>query len=387
MGSMRPLILNPLFAALTSLSGVGPRLELLYARLLDREAPRVVDLLFHLPSGVVDRRARPKLNEVQAGQIVTVAVTVDEHRPVPRNRPRAPYRIITSDDTGQTLTLTFFNAHEDYLRKLLPEGEMRYVSGTAEVYDNMLQMVHPDRVVDEKGFANLPLIEPVYPLTEGLAAGNIRRAMDGALARLPDLPEWQDEAWLSRERFPAFSEALRHLHRPAEPHDIAPESLAWTRLAYDELLAGQLALALLRAHMRRQAGRGSASEGLLRARVLKALPYTLTHSQQKAVDDIVADLARPQRMLRLLQGDVGSGKTVVALVAAAEVIEAGRQAALMAPTEILARQHLNTIAPLAEAAGIRVAILTGRERGGARAARRNRRPRGGEKELLVNHPR
>ena len=385
MGSMRPLTLNPLFAALTSLSGVGPRLELLYARLLDREAPRVVDLLFHLPSGVVDRRARPKLNEVQAGQIVTVAVTVDEHQPVPRNRPRAPYRIITSDDTGQTLTLTFFNAHEDYLRKLLPEGEMRYVSGTAEVYDNMLQMVHPDRVVDEKGFANLPLIEPVYPLTEGLAAGNIRRAMDGALARLPDLPEWQDEAWLSRERFPAFSEALRHLHRPAEPHDIAPESLAWTRLAYDELLAGQLALALLRAHMRRQAGRGSASEGLLRARVLKALPYTLTHSQQKAVDDIVADLARPQRMLRLLQGDVGSGKTVVALVAAAEVIEAGRQAALMAPTEILARQHLNTIAPLAEAAGIRVAILTGRERGGERETILNRLALGDINLLIGTH--
>jgi ATP-dependent DNA helicase RecG len=366
MASMRPLVLNPLFAALTSLPGVGPKLELLYARLLDREAPRVVDLLFHLPSGAVDRRARPKLNEVQAGQIVTVAVTVDEHRPVPRNRSRAPYRIITSDDTGQTLTLTFFNAREDYLRKLLPEGEMRYVSGTAEVYDNMLQMVHPDRVVDEKGFANLPLVEPVYPLTEGLAAGNIRRAMEGALSRLPDLPEWQDEAWLSRERFPAFSDALRHLHRPAEPHDIAPESLAWTRLAYDELLAGQLALALLRAHMRRQAGRGSASEGLLRARVLKALPYTLTHSQQKAVDDIVADLARPQRMLRLLQGDVGSGKTIVALAAAVEVIEAGRQAAFMAPTEILARQHLQTIAPLAEAADIRVAILTGRERGGER---------------------
>jgi ATP-dependent DNA helicase RecG len=366
MGSMRPLVLNPLFAALTSLPGVGPKLELLYARLLDREAPRVVDLLFHLPSGAVDRRARPKLNEVQAGQIVTVAVTVDEHRPVPRNRSRAPYRIITSDDTGQTLTLTFFNAREDYLRKLLPEGEMRYVSGTAEVYDNMLQMVHPDRVVDEKGFANLPLVEPVYPLTEGLAAGNIRRAMEGALSRLPDLPEWQDEAWLSRERFPAFSDALRHLHRPAEPHDIAPESLAWTRLAYDELLAGQLALALLRTHMRRQAGRGSASEGLLRARVLKALPYTLTHSQQKAVDDIVADLARPQRMLRLLQGDVGSGKTVVALAAAVEVIEAGRQAAFMAPTEILARQHLQTIAALAEAADIRVAILTGRERGGER---------------------
>ena len=363
---MRPLILNPLFASLTSLPGVGPKLEKLYARLLDREAPRVVDLLFHLPAGVIDRRARPKLNEVQPGQVVTVAVTVEEHRAPPPHRSRAPYRIIVSDGTGPTLTLTYFNARKDYLEKLLPVGETRFVSGAAEFYDGMLQMVHPDRVVDEKGFADLPLVEPVYPLTEGLALGNVRRAMDGALRHLPELPEWQDEAWVARERFPKFSEALRHLHRPAEPHDIAPESPAWTRLAYDELLAGQLALALVRAHMRRQAGRGSASEGRLRARILKCLPYALTHWQQKAVDDITADLARPQRMLRLLQGDVGSGKTVVALIAAAAVIEAGRQAAFMAPTEILARQHLNTIAPLAEAAGVRVAILTGRERGGER---------------------
>ena len=366
---MRPPVLNPLFASLTSLPGVGPKLERLYARLLEREAPRVIDLLFHLPSGTIDRRARPKLNEVQDGQLVTVAVTVEEHRPAPRHRPRAPYRILTSDDTGITLTLTYFNARPDYLEKLLPVGQTRYVSGTAEFYDGMLQMVHPNRVVDEKGFAALPLVEPVYPLTEGLALGNVRRAMDGALAslsRMPALPEWQDEAWVSRERFPAFADALRHLHRPPEPHDVAPEGLAWTRLAYDELLAGQLALALVRAHLRRQAGRGSASEGRLRARIMKALPYALTHSQQKAVDDIVTDLARPQRMLRLLQGDVGSGKTVVALIAAAAVIEAGRQAAFMAPTEILARQHLKTIAPLAEAAGIRVAILTGRERGPAR---------------------
>ncbi len=363
---MRPLLLNPLFASLTSLSGVGPKLEQLYRRLLDHEAPRVIDLLLHLPSGVIDRRLQPKLNEVVPGQVITVAVTVEKHRAPPPNRSRAPYRILASDDTG-TITLTYFKARQDYLEKLLPEGELRYVSGTAEFYDGSLQMVHPDRVVDEKGFATLPLIEPVYPLTEGLALGNIRRAMEGAVARLPDLPEWQDEAWISRERFPPFSEALRLLHRPAEPHDVLPENPAWTRLAYDELLAGQLALALVRTHMRRQTGRGSASEGLLRARILKALPYMLTHSQQRAVDDIVNDLALPQRMLRLLQGDVGSGKTVVALLASAAVIEAGRQAALMAPTEILARQHFNTIAPLAESAGLRIAILTGRDRGRERS--------------------
>lgn len=363
---MRPDLLNPLFASITSLTGVGPKLAKLYARLLDVEAPRIVDLLFHLPSGTIDRRARPKLNEAVPGTLITVAVTVGKHRPSPPHRSRAPYRIYTSDDTGD-LTLTFFNARHDYLEKLLPEGELRYVSGTAELYDGTLQMVHPDRVVDEAGFASLPLVEPVYPLTEGLALGNVRRAMDSALAKLPELPEWQDAAWASQQRFPEFTAALNSLHRPAEPRDVLPETLAWTRLAYDELLAGQLALALLRAHMRRQSGRGSSSEGVVRTRIVEALPYSLTASQAQALNDIITDLALPQRMLRLLQGDVGSGKTVVALLAAATVIEAGRQAAFMAPTEILARQHHNTILPLAQAAGLRVAILTGRERGRERA--------------------
>jgi ATP-dependent DNA helicase RecG len=359
---MRPAILNPLFASLTTLPGIGPKLETLYARLLGRETPRIVDLLFHLPSGAVDRRARPKLRDVQSGQVVTIAVTVDSHRPAPPHRPRAPHQIYASDETG-TVTITYFNARRDYLEKLFPVGETRYVSGTAEFYDGMLQMVHPDRVVDEKGFAALPLVEPVYPLTDGVNLNGLRRAMDAALQRLPVLPEWQDEAWVARERLPPFADALRALHRPHEPHDIDPASLAWIRLAYDELVAGQLALALVRANLRRQAGQAHVGDGRLRAKILKALPYTLTHSQQKAVDDIVADLGKPERMLRLLQGDVGSGKTVVALTAAAAVIEAGRQAAFMAPTEILARQHLKTIAPLADAAGIRVAILTGRERG------------------------
>ncbi len=221
---MRPAVLNALFAPLTALPGVGLKLEKLYAKVLGRAAPRVIDLLFHLPSGAVDRRARPMLNEIRPGQVVTVAVTVEDHHPSPPHRHRAPYRVITGDGSGQTLTLTYFNARKDYLEKLLPIGAMRYVSGMAEVYDGTLQMVHPDRVVDEKGFATLPLVEPVYPLTEGLALGNMRRAIDSALTRLPKLPEWQAHAWTKRQGFPAFADALRQLHRPAEPSDIAPES-------------------------------------------------------------------------------------------------------------------------------------------------------------------
>ena len=361
---MRPNILNPLFAPLSALSGIGPKLEKLFGRLIcrDSEPPRIIDLLFHLPTGFVDRRNQPKLSEVKPDTVATVAVTIERHRPPPPHRPRAPYNIEASDDTN-TLTITYFNARNDYLEKLLPVGELRYVSGTATFYDGHLQMLHPDRVVDAEGFATLPLLDPIYPLTEGLGPNQVRKAMDLALARLPVLPEWQDEAWLSRNAYPEFSDALRTIHRPEQPDDIAPESAAWSRLAYDELLASQLALALLRAHMRTRAGRGSAAEGRTRARVIAALPYALTPSQERAVTDIIADLAQPQRMLRLLHGDVGSGKTVVALLAAATVIEAGRQAALMAPTEILARQHHATISRLAAAAGIRLAILTGRERG------------------------
>jgi ATP-dependent DNA helicase RecG len=359
---MRPSLLDPLFAAITALPGVGPKVERLYRRLLGREdTPRVLDLLFHMPSGAIDRRERPKLREVVPGRVVTLALTIDRHRPAPPGRARAPHLVYASDDTGD-IVLTYFNPRRDYLEKLLPVGETRYVSGTAAVYDGILQMVHPDRVVDEKGLAGLPPVEPVYPLTEGLGANQLRRAMDGALARIPDLPEWQDEAWRAHNLFPSVKDAFHALHRPAELDDILPESPAWKRLAYDELLAGQLALALVRADLRKKPGRPSKGDGRLRRKIIDALPYSLTPSQGRAVEAIVEDLGRPERMLRMLQGDVGSGKTVVALLAAAAVIEAGRQAALMAPTEILARQHLKTIAPLA-AAGLRIAILTGREKG------------------------
>jgi len=382
---MRPDVLNPLFAAVTSLPGIGSKVEKLYRRLLGRDdVPRVIDLIMHLPTGVIDRRARPKLRDIQPDTVVTVAVAVDRHRPPPPHRPRVPYQIYTSDETGE-LVLTYFNPHKDYLEKLLPVGTTRYVSGTAAFYDGTLQMVHPDRVVDEAGLASLPLVEPVYPLTEGLSLNQVRKAVDAALASLPDFPEWQEPEWVARQAFPAFAPALRTLHRPQEPSDIDPGGAAWTRLAYDELLAGQLALALVRAHLRRPAGRPTAGDGRLRRKLREALPYSLTNSQTRAVAEIADDLAKPERMLRLLQGDVGSGKTVVALMAAAAAIEAGRQAALMAPTEILARQHLATIAPLAASAGIEVAILTGRERGRERSDILERLARGDIHLLVGTH--
>ena len=360
---MRPQLLNPLFAPVTSLPGVGPRQDKLFRYLLGRdETPRLVDLLLHLPASVIDRRARPKIRDAVPGQVVTLEVTVDRHRPAPPGRSRAPHLVYASDDTGDVV-LTYFRAQPGYVEKLLPVGAKRYVSGTGQMFDGTLQIVHPDRVVDEAGFAKLSGIDPVYPLTEGLALGSLRRAIAQALQKLPALPEWISPEVMRRCKFPPIAAALIRVHGPIELTDILPDRPFWSRLAFDELLAGQLALALVRAQLRRPAGDRNAGDGHLRKKIIDALPYALTVSQQRAAAAITDDLRQPVRMLRLLQGDVGSGKTVVALLAAAAVTEVGRQAALMAPTEILARQHIKTITPLAEHAGLRVAILTGREKG------------------------
>jgi ATP-dependent DNA helicase RecG len=360
---MRPALLNPLFAEVTSLPGVGPKQNGLLRYLLGRsETPRLIDLLLHLPSSVIDRRNRPKLRDAQVGTVVTLEVTVDRHRPPPPGNRRAPYLVYASDDTGDVV-LTFFRGKPEYVEKLLPVGAKRYVSGMVQMYDGIPQIIHPDRIVDEEAFAKLSGIDPVYPLTEGLALGSLRRAVAQALAKLPALPEWISPEVISRCSFPPLKDALTRVHVPQELTDILPDGPFWSRLAFDELLAGQLALALVRAQLRRSAGNRHAGDGHLRHRIIDALPYALTSSQQQAMAAIAEDLSKPLRMLRLLQGDVGSGKTVVALLASAAVAEAGKQAALMAPTEILARQHAKTIAPLAERAGMSVAILTGREKG------------------------
>jgi ATP-dependent DNA helicase RecG len=326
---MRPLLLNPLFAPVTALSGVGPKQDKLFRYLLGREeTPRLIDLLLHLPASVIDRRARPKIRDAVPGTVVTLEVTVDRHRPSPPRNARAPYLVYASDDTGDVV-LTYFRAKADYIEKMLPVGAKRYVSGTLQMFDGMPQIVHPDRVVDESGFAKLSGIDPVYPLTEGLALGSLRRAIAQALERLPDLPEWISPEVIRRCHFPPLKEALKRVHIPVELTDILADGPFWSRLAFDELLAGQLALALVRAQLRRPAGNRHAGDGHLRRKVIDALPYALTTSQREAAAAITDDLQQPVRMLRLLQGDVGSGKTVVALLAAAAVAEVGKQAALI----------------------------------------------------------
>jgi ATP-dependent DNA helicase RecG len=367
---MRPVLLNPLFADVTSLKGVGEKTVRPLTALTRPDAPqgqnaRLIDLLLHLPRGLVDRRFRCKISQLPVQGIVTLEVTVDKHNPPPRGTSR-PYRISVSDETG-VMTLVYFGSYAEHLARQLPVGERRIISGTIDWFQAEPQMTHPDHVVKVEDASKLPTLEPIYPLREGTTLRGVHKAVVQALAKLPPLPEWQDIHWLKKNSWPDFRSALAAQHEPSSFAPLAPDSPERTRLAYDELLANQLALTLVRNHARRARGREMKGDGRYATKIETALPYKLTGSQRFALSEILGDMATPHRMVRLLQGDVGAGKTVVALLALAAAVEAGAQGALMVPTEILARQHLASFEKLAAPHGLRVALLTGREKGVARA--------------------
>jgi ATP-dependent DNA helicase RecG len=366
---MRPSLLDPLFAPLTVVSGVGPKIAPLFDRLIARDGrgARVVDLLMHLPTGGIDRRLRPLLRDAPYGETVTVKVRIEAHRPSLSGRGKAPFRVLVSDDTAD-MELVFFNPRVGQIQSMLPVGSTRWLSGKLELFDGLRQMVHPERILDEQQLANLPPVEPIYPLTEGLGPRVVAKTARAALSRLPIFTEWQDAAVLAKRQWPTFSEAMRAVHDPVDLSAFSSASLMRQRLAYDELLANQLAIIMIRARMKKATGRPTVGNGKLEGKLRAALPFALTSGQEQALIEIGKDMAGHDRMLRLLQGDVGSGKTVVGILAMVRAVEAGRQAAMMAPTEILVRQHFERMQPLADTAGIRIALLTGRDKA---AERRN----------------
>jgi ATP-dependent DNA helicase RecG len=359
----RPEILFPLFASLETLDGVGPKTAEAMAG-LGISRPR--DMLFTLPQAGVDRSRRASVREVIPPAVVTVEVTVGAHFP-PRIKGR-PYRVAVRDAQIE-FQLVFFHARADYLQKLLPTGQRRIVSGKVELFDGIAQMPHPDHVLRPEEAGELPLFEPVYPLAAGITQKGMAKAATSTLARAPVLAEWIDAALKTREGWPDWHDAVADAHAPQGAADLAPTAPARQRLAYDELLAHQLTLALARATLRRGKGRASIGTGALQRKVLQSLPYLPTSAQVRAGTEIAADMASPLRMNRLLQGDVGSGKTLVAFLALTIAVEAGGQGVMMAPTEILARQHLESLRPLAESAGVVLDLLTGRDKGTERAAK------------------
>ncbi len=376
---MRPETLYPLFRPIGALKGVGPRFALLLERLT---GPHVVDLLWHLPISVIDRRFAPKIAEAPAGQVATLTVRVDGH--APPVLPRQPYKVHCTDETG-VLDLVFFHARAESLLRQLPVGQKVVVSGKVERFHDTPQMTHPDAIAPVEARDQVETVEPVYPLTTGLTPRTLRRAIRAALESTPELPEWLDPAYQRRKGWPDWRTALRTVHTPENTDALSPTTAARQRLAFDELLANQVALALLRLSQRRQPGRVIAGDGQLRRLVRAALPFQLTACQEQALGEINQDMADERRMLRLLQGDVGSGKTIVALLAMLNAVECGHQAVLMAPTELLARQHLQSLAPLAASAGLEVASLSGRDKGKTRAATLDRLATGEIRLLVGTH--
>ena len=359
----RPEPLFPLFSALETLDGVGPKIAKNLAQ-MRIDLPR--DLLFTLPYNLVDRRRRTTIRGAELPAVLTVQVRIGAHRPA-RGRGGA-YRINVSDAETE-FQLVFFHARADYLNRILPSGADRLVSGKVELFDGVAQMVHPDHMLPPEEAGEIPETEPVYPLTAGVTQKVMFRASRSVLARVPDLPEWIDPAQKAGSDWPDWADAVRAAHAPDTLKDIAPEAPARQRLAYDELMAHQLTLALARQKERKRRGIETVGTGVLQRKVLSQLPYSPTGAQARAVEEIAADMGRPRRMNRLLQGDVGAGKTLVAFLALLVAVEAGGQGVLMAPTEILARQHLEGLQPLADSAGVRLDILTGRDKGADRRAK------------------
>ncbi|WAP69661.1 ATP-dependent DNA helicase RecG [Jiella pelagia] len=367
---MRPSLLDPLFAAVTTLEGVGPKLAGLLQNLLVRpgETLRIRDLVFHLPTGLVDRRKRAEIATAPEGAIVTLTVRIDRHQAPGRAQKSVPYRVFATDETGE-IALTYFRAQGAWMENLLPVGETMIVSGKVEWFNGRPSMVHPDFVASLERAETMSLVEPIYPMTAGLSGKVLRKAIGQALERVPPFAEWIEPSVVKRQSFPTFNDALKRLHDPADAADISPENPSWRRIAYDEYLASQLALALSRQNQKAVPGRAMTDPAGRLAKVRAALPFALTAGQEQAFAEIAEDMANPERMLRLLQGDVGAGKTVVALMAMAVAVGSGCQSALLAPTEILARQHFASLGKLCEAAGLTVTLLTGRDNGRARAAK------------------
>ena len=361
-GGMRPDILFPYFADISSVSGIGERTASLIDKAMGR---RVRDVVLTPPTGLVRRRRLPAIASAQAGETVTLTVTVGAHHPGATRRQ--PYRVDVHDETG-TLELTFFHARADYLARILPPEARVVISGKMEQFRGQAQMTHPDYILPLKDAGQIPEFETLYPLTAGLSQKMVRKAVAGALALIPDLPEWQDKDVLTREGWPDWRTALERLHNPTSKIEAGEDTLHRRRLAYDELFARQLALALVREQSRRSKGRSFKANGDYAKEVLAAAPFTPTGAQARTFNEIRNDLEAPTRMARLLQGDVGAGKTFVAALACAHVAEAGAQIAVMAPTEILARQLTTALAAFLEPAGLCVEALTGRDKGQKRQA-------------------
>lgn len=352
---MRPNILYPLFSPIDKLKGVGPQNSTLIKKLCGN---KIIDIIWHFPTNIIDRRCNVPLKNAEDNKLWTGYVKIIEH--IPPKGKKQPYRIVVQDETEQ-LILTFFKVYTSSILKQFPVGETRIISGKIEKFNNQLQMSHPDYVTISQ--EQMPKIEAIYPLTAGISNKMINKLMFQSLSYIPKFPEWLDDTIVQKYSFPDFNTAIQYIHNPQNFDDLLPNSAARKRLAYDELLANQLSLAIVRERLKKQKGRSLENSGTLKQKLIKELPFDLTSAQQRVISEIESDLFSEYRMSRLLQGDVGSGKTIVALLTMLNAVECHKQSAIMAPTEILASQHYETISELCNKINVKTALLTSNVKG------------------------
>jgi len=359
--NLRPTILSPLFSDISRLPGVGPKISNLLEKLAGK---RIIDLILHFPNNIVDRRHNPDICNAVPETVCTLRVEVVKH--IPNNRySKSPYRIVCRDKTGDII-VTFFRGQKRYLEQILPVGKIRIISGKVESYDGNKQITHPDHVVCPEEIETIQRVEAIYPLTLTLSPKTLQRAINASLKTVPDFPEWLSNDQIQKNKWLNWKDSINVLHSPEHLSDLDPNSSTRERLAYDELLSNQLALALVRINAHKLKGHALNINGILEERFINFLPYSLTNSQIRSLREIKSDLSSETRMLRLLQGDVGSGKTIVAISTMLSAVESGGQAVIMAPTEILAKQHYETISKICDKLSVSTTYLSGSIKGKSR---------------------
>lgn len=361
---MRPPILFPIFSPVGNIKGVGPKLSESLKKLC---GPYLVDLIWHFPVSLIDRKSMPSIQEMQPGQTVTACVEIQQHLPPPPHKKNIPYRVRCHHDSG-FLTLVFFHVKGNYLKRQIPEGSQRVVSGRVERFNAEVQITHPDYIEPIEKLEQVRKVEPIYPLTHTVSRKLMQKVMIAAVKNAPVLPEWIEPRFFEKQRWSTWQKAIQQVHSPQSMDDLSPHHPARRRLAFDELLAFQLSLRMIRNRTHKEKGYSITPSKTLKYKLLKSLPFQLTNAQKEALLEIEKDQQTPERMMRLLQGDVGSGKTIVAFIAMLNAVESSMQAAIMAPTEILARQHYKAIKPFADELGLNIAFLAGSVKGKERAS-------------------
>ena len=345
---------NFLFKDVSTIDGVGKKLSVYLKK---KKIEKVNDLLWNLPYSFTDRSETVTLDRLEIGKIFTIKIKVLKYN-FPRIR-NLPSRVFCKDELGE-IDLIFFNSREGYIRKILPLNEWVVVSGKINFYKNKYQITNPTYVEKIEQIELVQKIIPKYSLTEGLSEKIYSKIIEKVFNKIPHIDEWHDKNFIKKMNFLSWKDSIQKLHNSQIEKDLNSRYLK--RLAYDEIFANFLFNSNNRKKIKKIKKNKKIFKKKYSSTLIKSLPYNLTNGQKRIVDEIEVDLMSSQRMFRILQGDVGSGKTIISIMAALDTIEAGYQCGLMAPTAILAEQHYLLFKKLIEKTSLNInfSLLTGK---------------------------